>query len=268
MKIIWIILVILILCSICISCFTIREGGDTSMLPDNSVIVIDTSESLRKHLRLMHYIATRNENEVDINDKTKVTLCYKINKLYSYLDPIKYLIDNKTEEELMEAYGAKKQPQIMGQPVGQPPPQPIIGCNYDYYTFIMLGVYMKMLKPYVDLKIWEQTINKKNNTVVISKCTETNPQTVQMLACARSVLRDLIAILEYFQYQTDTSHLIRYGDDDTGTGNVPKASMEYVLSKNKEESIVPPADTIAPPDTGAADVGAADAADAGAAADE
>jgi hypothetical protein len=92
----FIILLIITLAVFFISCNKIKESVDSS-LPDSNQVVIDKSESLRDFLGKMRYICNLDENSMYNNIKPSV--CYKINKLYSYFDPIKNFLDNKTEEE-------------------------------------------------------------------------------------------------------------------------------------------------------------------------
>jgi len=217
------IIILITLFAFFISSYPIKESVDTtSNIPDNSQIVINSSESLRDFLGKMYYISNKNENDLDNNIKS--TVCFKINKLSSYLDPISNLIDNKTEDEILQIYGPEKQEEVMGKKVGPKPPLPIIGSNYDYYMLILLCTYVKMLKPYKDLKIWEQNISD-NATVpnITSVCNNQDSESVQLVNCARFILDDIRKILSYFQYQTDTSDNVAYGDGaDTGTGSVPR----------------------------------------------
>jgi hypothetical protein len=190
-----------------------------SQLPDNNQIVIDKSESLRDFLGKIRYVCNLNENSIYENIKPNV--CYKIYKLYSYFDPIKDFLDNKSEEEIMAAYGPEEQQELAGQKVGQPNPMPIIGSNYDYYTLILLSTYIKMLKPYNDLNIWVQNDNG-NPPNITSHCNYNDNNSIQFRECARNMLTDITRILNYFQYQIDTSNTVSYGDgSDTGTGAVP-----------------------------------------------
>jgi hypothetical protein len=215
----FIILLIITITVFFISCNKIKESIDSS-LPDNNQIVIDKSESLRDFLGKMRYICNLNENSIHENIKPNV--CYKIFKLYTYFESVKDFLDNKTEDEIMAAYGPEEQQEIAGQKVGQAPPMPIIGSNYDYYTLILLSTYMKMLKPYNDLKIWVQNDNKDPPNIT-SHCNYNDNDSIQFRNCARNMLTDITRILTYFQYQSDTTNVIAYGDGaDTGTGAVPK----------------------------------------------
>lgn len=198
---------------------TIKESLN-SQLDDNNQVVIDSSESLRDFLGKMRYICNQNENGLQGNIKPNV--CYKIYKLYTNFDPIKNFLDEKSEEEIMSAYGPEEQQELAGQKVGQPNPMPIIGSNYDYYTLILLSTYIKMLKPYNDLNIWVQNDNN-NPPSITSHCNYNDNNSIQFRNCARNMLTDITRILTYFQYQTDTTNAISYGDGtDTGTGAVAK----------------------------------------------
>lgn len=216
------ILIIITLFIFSFSIFPIKESADTtSNVPDSSQIIINSSESLRDFLGKMYYISNQNEN--DIINNIKSTVCFKINKLSSYLAPIANLLDNKTEDEIMEIYGPEKQEEIMGSKVGPKPPLPIIGSNYDYYTLILLCTYIKMLKPYQDLNIWQQNVSDNAVLNISSICNNQDDESVQLVNCARNLLDDIRKILSYFQYQSDTSNVVAYGDGaDTGTGNVPR----------------------------------------------
>ncbi len=203
-----------------ISCYPIKESvSETSIIPNNDNINITTSEGLRDYLKKLYFVASRNENEVDDITKSKVDICFKINKMYSYLDPIKNLLD-KSEDEMYLTYGAKSQPQIMEQPVGQKPPQPIIGSNFDYYVLIFLATYSKLLEPYATLKIWEQ--NPEGDKVRINtKCTSGKKEDKEVVKCAKIMMDDITNMLSYFQYQTDKSDMVALGDaSDTGVGSV------------------------------------------------
>jgi hypothetical protein len=220
----FIILLLIIFVVFFISFNTIKESnlGNISQLPDTDQIVIDSSESLRDFLGKMRYIANLDEHSIYNNIKPSV--CYKINKLYTFFDSVKNFLDNKTEEEIMAAYGPKEQHEIAGQKVGLEPPMPIIGSNYDYYTLILLSTYMKMLKPYNDLNIWSQNDNN-NPPSITSSCNynDNDNDSIQFINCARNMLNDIKNILTYFQYQSDNTNVIAYGDGaDTGTGAVPK----------------------------------------------
>jgi hypothetical protein len=197
-----------------------KESVD-SMIPDNNQIIIENSESLRDFLGKMRYICRLDQNTLYNN--TKPTVCYKINKLYSYFDSVKNFLDNKTEEEIMKAYGPEEQGEIAGQKVGPKPPTPIISSNYDYYTLILLSTYMKMLKPYNDLNIWSESNNSEGKRVVKSLCDDNDNTSIQIVNCATNMLTDITNIIDYFQYQINTTDTIAYGDGaDTGTGDVPK----------------------------------------------
>jgi len=216
----FIIILIITITVFYISCNTIKESID-SQLEDSYQVVIDKSETLRDFLGKIRYICNLNENGL-INGSIKPNICYKIFKLSRYFEPIKNFLDNKGEEEIMTAYGPEEQPELAGQKVGQPPPMPIIGSNYDYYTLILLSTYMKMLKPYNDLGIWIQNDNKDPPSIT-SSCNYNDNNSIQFRNCARNMLTDITRILTYFQYQSDTSNTISYGDGaDTGTGDVPK----------------------------------------------
>ena len=80
-----------------------------------------------------------------------------------------------------------------------------------------------MLKPYNDLGIWVQNDNN-NPPSITSYCNNNNNDnnTIQFRNCARNILTDITRILTYFQYQTDTTNMVSYGDSSsTGTGAVP-----------------------------------------------
>jgi hypothetical protein len=213
-----IVIVIITITVFFISYSKIIETAD-SQLPDSNKIVIDKSESLRDFLGKMRYICNLNENSIYENIKPNV--CYKIQKLYSYFDPIKDFLDNKSEEEIMTAYGPEEQQELAGQKVGDPKPTPIIGSNYDYYTLILLSTYIKMLKPYNELQIWIHNENS-NPPNITSTCNYNDHNSIQFRNCAKKMLTDITRILTYFQYQTDTTNAVSYGDGaDTGTGAVP-----------------------------------------------
>ena len=216
------VLIILLLITIAVFFVSFNKIIETvdSQLQDSNQIVIDDSESLRDFLGKVRYICNLNENGMYENIKPNV--CYKIFKLYTYFEPVKNFLDDKSEEEIMEAYGPHEQQEIAGKKVGEPYPTPIIGSNYDYYTLILLTTYMKMLKPYNDLGIWVQNDNN-NPPSITSYCNNNNDNnTIQFRNCARNILTDITRILTYFQYQTDTTNMVSYGDSSsTGTGAVP-----------------------------------------------
>jgi hypothetical protein len=215
----FIILLIITLAVFLISYNTIQESIDSS-LPDSNKVDIANSESLRDFLGKMLYICNLDENSMYNNIKPSV--CYKINKLYSYFDPIKNFLDDKTEEEIMTAYGPEEQQELAGQKVGQPNPMPIIGSNYDYYSLILLSTYIKMLKPYSDLNIWSQNDNG-NPPSITSHCNYNDNESIQFKQCAKNMVTDIKTVLTYFQYQTDTTNALSYGDDaSTVPGTVPK----------------------------------------------
>jgi hypothetical protein len=218
----FIILLVITIAVFYISYDTVKESisGNVSQLPDTNQIIIDRSESLRDFLGKMRYIANLDENSIYENIKPSV--CYKINKLYTFFDSVKEFLDNKTEEEIMKAYGPEEQQEIVGQKVGPAPPMPIIGSNYDYYNLILLSTYMKMLKPYHDLNIWSQNDNNSPPSIT-SSCSYNDNDSIQFINCARNMLNDIKNILTYFQYQSDNTNIVAYGDGaDTGTGAVPK----------------------------------------------
>jgi hypothetical protein len=202
-----------------ISCNKTIEPNN-SQLPDNNQIVIDKSESLRDLLGKIRDVCNLNENSIHENIKPNV--CYKIFKLYSYFDQIKGFLDNKSEEEIMAAYGPEEQQEIAGQKVGIPNPMPIIGSNHDNCNLILLSTYIKMLKPYNDLGIWVQNDNG-NPPNITSICNHNDNNSIQFRQCASNMLTDITDILTHFQYQTDTTNAVSYGDGaDTGTGAVPR----------------------------------------------
>ena len=206
----------------CLSYSQITETieSSSSTLPDNNQIVINNSESLRDFLGKMRYICNLDENT--IYDSVKPTVCYKINKLYTYFNSVKEFLDNKTEEEIMDTYGPQEEQVIAGQKVGPKPADPIIGSQYDYYMLILLSTYMKILKPYNDLKIWSQNNNESPPTIT-SHCSYSDNDAIQFVSCAKNILSDITKILNYFQYQPDKSNQKLYGDTaETGTGDVPK----------------------------------------------
>ena len=78
-----------------------------------------------------------------------------------------------------------------------------------------------MLKPYNDLRIWVQNDNKDPPSIT-SHCNYNDNNSIQFKKCAQNMLTDITRILTYFQYQTDTTNAISYGDGaDTGTSAVP-----------------------------------------------
>jgi len=80
-----------------------------------------------------------------------------------------------------------------------------------------------MLKPYQDLKIWQKNVSDNAVPNISSICNNQDDESVQLVNCARNLLDDIRKILSYFQYQSDTSNIVAYGDGaDTGTGNVPR----------------------------------------------
>jgi hypothetical protein len=218
-------IIIIIIITICVFVFSTSyrstiEGATTSSIPDSSQIVINNSESLRDFLGSMRYICNLDENT--IKDNIKPSVCYKINKLYGYFYPVKDFLDNKTEDEIMAAYGPQEQPEIAGQKVGTPQAIPIINSNHDYNVLILLVSYIKMLQPYNDLDIWVQNDNN-NPPSITSHCNYNDNDSVQFVKCAKEMLDKIKICLSYFQYQTDISNIVAYGDgSDTGTGDVPK----------------------------------------------
>lgn len=193
-----------------------------STTQDNYQINISSSESLRDFLAKMYYICILDGNTLEPSLNIKPTVCYKINRLYFYFNPIKDFFDNKTEFDIMEVYGPKKQAEIAGQPVGEKPPLQIIGSNQDYYTLIILFTYVKMLQPYNEMQIWAEN-EKGTSPSVTSICNYSDNDSTEFVKCANNMLKDITKLLKYFQYQIDDSSLISYGDTtDTGTGAVPK----------------------------------------------
>jgi len=218
----FIILLIITITVFFISYNTVIESlsSTSSIVPDQNIVNIDNSESLRDLLGKVRYIVNLDENRMYNNIKPNT--CYKISTLCSYFDSIKDFLDI-SEEEIMAAYGPEEQEETFGQPSGPKPPIPIIGSNYDYYNLILLSTYMKMLKPYNDLGIWVQNDNKDNPSTISSSCNLNDNTNIQFVKCAKNILTDIKLILSYFQYQTDTTNIIYYGDGaDTGTGDVPK----------------------------------------------
>jgi hypothetical protein len=216
---------IIVIITICVFVFgtsyrSIIEGV-TSTLPDNNQIVINDSESLRDFLGRMFYICNLDENT--IKDNIKPTICYKINRLYSIFYPVKDFLDNKTEDEIMGAYGPEEETEIAGQKVSAIPKIiPIINSNHDFNVLIILVSYIKMLKPYSDLDIWVQN-DSNNPPSITSSCTKTDNDSIQFVKCATEMLNRIRICLSHFQYQTDISKVIAAGDGaDTGTGDVPK----------------------------------------------
>lgn len=184
-----------------------------STIPDNDVIIVDSSESLRDLLAKMYYNCMLDGN-TPTKDGDMPTVCYKINRLSFYFDAIKDIFDDKTEEEIMNVYGYKTGKQLVGQDVGEKPPFPIIGSNEDYVNLIKLFTYGKMLKPYNDLNIW-----RKNDNVVTSHCSYNDAESDAFVKCAKNMLIDMTKLLKHFQYQVDKSELTHYGDNKgTGTG--------------------------------------------------
>jgi hypothetical protein len=215
-------IIIIIICIFVFSTYyqSTIEGVTTSSIPDNNKIIMNNSESLRDFLGSMRYICDLDENT--IIDNIRPTVCYKINKLYSYFYPVKDFLDNKTEDEIMDAYGPQEQPEIAGQKVGTPQPIPIINSNHDYNVLIILVSYIKMLQPYSDLKIWVQD-DSNNPPKITSNCGKTDIDSIEFRNCATEMLNKIRICLSYFQYQTDTSNIVAAGDGaDTGTGDVPK----------------------------------------------
>lgn len=218
----YIIVIIVILCIFVFSKYyrSTIEGATTSIIPDNNKIIINNSESLREFLEAMRYICDLDENT--IIDNIKPTVCYKINRLYSYFYPVKDFLENKTEDEIMAAYGPQEQPEIAGQKVGLPQAIPIINSNHDWNTLIILVSYIKMLEPYSNLKIWVQNDNN-NPPSITSHCNYNDNDSIQFVKCAREMLNKIRICLSHFQYQIDISNIIAAGDGaDTGTGDVPK----------------------------------------------
>ena len=195
---------IVIIITVCIFVFgtsyrSIIEGV-TSTLPDNNQIVINNSESLRDFLGKMLYICNLDENT--IKDNIKPTVCYKINRLYSNFYPVKDFLDNKTEDEIMNAYGPEEETEIAGEKVTvMPKIIPIINSNHDYNVLIILVSYIKMLEPYSNLKIWVQ--NDSNNPPSISThCNNTDNDSIQFVRCAREMLNRIRICLSHFQYSS------------------------------------------------------------------
>lgn len=216
------IIIIIIICIFVFSTYyqSTIEGVTTSSIPDSNKIIINNSESLRDFLGSMRYICDLDENT--IKDNIRPTVCFKINKLYSYFYPVKDFLDNKTEDEIMDAYGPQEQPEIAGQKVGMPQAIPIINSNHDYNVLIILVSYIKMLQPYSDLKIWVQD-DSNNPPKITSNCGKTDNDSIEFRNCATEMLNKIRICLSYFQYQTDTSNVVAAGDGaDTGTGDVPR----------------------------------------------
>jgi hypothetical protein len=210
---IFIIILIITIIVFYISLIPIKESMEVSTIPDNYVIKMDTSESLRDLLAKLYLISTLNSN-VQMDNGDLPTICYKINTLSSYFIRINAFFDNKTEEEIMNVYGYKHPKQLAGQDVGEKPPIPIISSNGDYANLIKIFTYGKMLKPYIDLKIWA-----KGDNIVTTPCKYTDSESEALAKCAESMLTDINELLQYFQNQIDTSGITYDGDSlSTGTG--------------------------------------------------
>lgn len=216
---IFIIILIITIVVFYISFNPIKESI-VSTIPDNDVIIVDSSESLRDLLAKMYYNCMLDSN-TPTKDGDMPTVCYKINRLFGYFEKIKDLFDDKTEEEIMNVYGYKSVKQLAGQDVGEKPPFPIIGSNEDYVNLIKLFTYGKMLKPYNDLKIWT-----KNDNAVTSYCAYTDSESNAIVKCADNMLIDIAKLLKHFQYQVDKSEIKYDGDSrSTGTGTGTLVNM-------------------------------------------
>ena len=80
-----------------------------------------------------------------------------------------------------------------------------------------------MLKPYNELNIWSESNNAEGKRVVQSLCDNNDDTSRQIVNCATKILTDITNIIDYFQYQINTTDAVAYGDGaDTGTGDVPK----------------------------------------------
>jgi len=225
---IFIIILIITIIVFYISLNPIKESI-VSTIPDNDVIIVDSSESLRDLLAKMYYNCMLDSN-TPTKDGDMPTVCYKINRLFGYFEKIKDLFDDKTEEEIMNVYGYIPGKQLAGQDVGQKPPFPIIGSNEDYVNLIKLFTYGKMLKPYNDLKIWS-----KNDNVVTSHCSYNDSESNALVKCADNMLIDIAKLLKYFQYQVDKSEITYDGDSrstGTGTGTPVNASSSISSVNN------------------------------------
>jgi hypothetical protein len=233
---IFIIILIITIIVFYISLIPIKESI-VSTIPDNDVIIVDSSESLRDLLAKMYYNCMLDSN-TPTKDGDMPTVCYKINRLFGYFEKIKDLFDDKTEEEIMNVYGYKPIKTLAGQDVGEKPPFPIIGSNEDYVNLIKLFTYGKMLKPYNDLKIWS-----KNDNVVTSHCSYNDSESNAFVKCADNMLIDIAKLLKYFQYQVDKTE-IRYDGDSkstgTGTGTLVNTSSSILSVNNTPVSITPP----------------------------
>ena len=233
---IFIIILIITIIVFYISLIPIKESI-VSTIPDNDVIIVDSSESLRDLLAKMYYNCMLDSN-TPTKDGDMPTVCYKINRLFGYFEKIKDLFDDKTEEEIMNVYGYKPRKTLAGQDVGEKPPFPIIGSNEDYVNLIKLFTYGKMLKPYNDLKIWS-----KNDNVVTSHCSYNDSESNAFVKCADNMLIDIAKLLKYFQYQVDKTE-IRYDGDSkstgTGTGTLVNTSSSILSVNNTPVSITPP----------------------------
>lgn len=233
---IFIIILIITIIVFYISLNPIKESI-VSTIPDNDVIIVDSSESLRDLLAKMYYTSVLDSN-TPTKDGDMPTVCYKINRLSFYFDAIKDIFDDKTQEEIMNVYGYKTGKQLVGQDVGEKPPFPIIGSNEDYVNLIKLFTYGKMLKPYNDLNIWS-----KNDNVVTSHCSYNDTDSEAFVKCAKNMLIDITKLLKYFQYQVDKSELIYYGDNKgtgTGTGIFANTNSSISSASAVNNNSVPP----------------------------
>lgn len=192
-----------------------------STTEDNNKIEINNSENLRDFFEKMLYICNLDSNGgVDKTLGFTPTVCYKINRLYLYLNQVKDLLDAKTEAQIMDDYGPKQQQELAGQPVGNKPPLAIIGSNEDYRILIKLLTYAKMLEPYNEMKIWSKN-EEGSGPSVTSHCNYTDIDSMEFVKCANKMLKDITKLLQYFHYQTE-SNPISYGDtSDTLGGAFP-----------------------------------------------
>lgn len=184
-----------------------KEGIATGInLPGgNDKAVLDSIDNLKDFLEKLYFICILNENDVNTN-KIQQTVCYKINILATYLPDILGNIIDTPMDILSERFGYRDT-SVMGMNIkaGPVPPPPIIGNNQDYIMFLFLCMSGRMLKPYIDCKIWTRTPDPSDNnkTIITDMTNSTNINDIELVKCATFIFEDIKTTLAYFHNQVD-----------------------------------------------------------------
>lgn len=188
---------------------------------------VSNIENLRNFLEQLYTVTYTNENNIHSSNNAKNTICYKINILGTYIQPVLDILDAKDMETLFKIYGSPQQP--LGDPTGKLPVPGVITSTQDYIMLLQLyiaGCNLKVFATSPQYLLWKEELNNQQNNPpqgntttspapqkkVTDKCELKDVADKPAIEYAMSLFNIIKRSLRHFHNQVSNTKTITPGD--------------------------------------------------------